>query len=126
MLEVEVKGISWDKRVILCYEPTMREEKWFKVANNIDIKSIRKGHASIVLNDNVVTVYSSRDKVVQGRVEVPATNYNRDNVQTSIIRQSCLKAAIEYYSNKYHSNLEPQSMELVLKTAEEFEKWVLR
>lgn len=136
MIDVEVMGISWDKYMVKCRNVLSGDEKWLKVSPTIDIKSVRKGSAFIGLDsDGSITVISSREKVGGGASTtpaiVPASNYvsRDDKVQKYIIRQSCLKCAVEATVGLFGQAkpVENMNMSATIKSvAEDFEKWVNR
>lgn len=103
---------------------------WFLESQGIDttnltarqafeaIKAIKEGTKFVPTKSQGVPTGNTgnfSNKRILSQMSSPDTN-----VQKSIVRQCCLKCAIEFLGTT------PSTKEDVIKTAEEFEKWVNR
>lgn len=111
--------------------------KWFLEQNGIDHSQMDYHTASKAIKalKEGVKLQPTQSQGSSSHLSVPDTftasmpqttyhhSYNTPDKETLIVRQSCLKAAIEFTEE---TKQESFSVERLLKLAEEFEKWVWR
>jgi hypothetical protein len=97
----------------------------FKVtlANGKQLTFLAKGNFKANIGDSInyqITNEQYQTAKLLGKAEVKAPGSNQADVQTSIIRQTCLKASAEFYSTRQFADVEN-----VLETAELMYNWVI-
>lgn len=129
MIQCNIKALKAEYRGALC-EFDGGESVWLTVGHDVDFSTLKKGMAMIERNGKFMNAYMSVDK--PNAVPQPIVCAVQPDIQRLIVRQSCLKAAVDLLKEG-HYDIDTSEVpayvpnsKTVLKVAEEFEDWVYR
>ena len=120
-----ITEVDGEEKTFQGHEISLKKTNGLKEAlaalNPLDLVTVFQSKNGAFWNVDEVRKGGGTNGASGGAVASPSRSYGRsEDTNRSIIRQTCLKAAAEYCSNK------DRSPEDVIVTAEAFETWVTR